>query len=61
MARVIAISLNPALDLSIQLNAVQPGEVNRSETSRMDALTIGTWRAATDSSSTPSPTSTGTA
>ncbi|MCX2522668.1 1-phosphofructokinase [Larsenimonas rhizosphaerae] len=41
MARVIAISLNPALDLSIQLDAVRPGEVNRSESSRMDAAGKG--------------------
>ena len=41
MARVLAISLNPALDLSIRLDALQPGEVNRARETRMDAAGKG--------------------
>ncbi|MCM5705397.1 1-phosphofructokinase [Larsenimonas salina] len=41
MARVVAVSLNPALDLSIGVEALALGEVNRSHTSRLDAAGKG--------------------
>ncbi|WP_224366135.1 1-phosphofructokinase [Hyalangium versicolor] len=37
MARVLTLTLNPALDLSIRLGALKPGEVNRTESTRLDA------------------------
>ncbi|WP_106477632.1 1-phosphofructokinase [Phytohalomonas tamaricis] len=41
MGRVLAISLNPALDLTIRLGALRLGEVNRSESTEMDAAGKG--------------------
>lgn len=32
MARILTLTLNPALDLTVRLTRLQPGEVNRSET-----------------------------
>ncbi|SES79877.1 1-phosphofructokinase [Stigmatella erecta] len=37
MARVLTLTLNPALDLAIRLGVLQPGEVNRAESTRLDA------------------------
>jgi 1-phosphofructokinase len=37
MARVLTLTLNPALDLAIRLGTLQPGEVNRAESTRLDA------------------------
>ncbi|GAB2795528.1 1-phosphofructokinase [Halomonas shantousis] len=41
MARVLTISLNPALDLAIRLPRLAPGEVNRTESTRLDAAGKG--------------------
>ncbi|WP_049621022.1 1-phosphofructokinase [Frateuria defendens] len=41
MARVVTYSLNPALDLAIQLDALHPGEVNRAGATRLDAAGKG--------------------
>jgi 1-phosphofructokinase len=41
MARVLTYSLNPALDLAIQLDALRPGEVNRAASTRLDAAGKG--------------------
>jgi 1-phosphofructokinase len=37
MARILTLTLNPALDLSIRVGALRLGEVNRTESTRMDA------------------------
>ncbi|MFL5350238.1 MAG: 1-phosphofructokinase [Hyalangium sp.] len=37
MARVLTLTLNPALDLSIRAGAIRLGEVNRTESTRLDA------------------------
>ncbi|SHF24345.1 1-phosphofructokinase [Modicisalibacter ilicicola DSM 19980] len=41
MARVLTLSLNPALDLAIHLEALALGEVNRTESTRLDAAGKG--------------------
>ena len=41
MARILTLTLNPALDLSIRLDAIRPGEVNRTESTRLDAAGKG--------------------
>jgi 1-phosphofructokinase len=37
MARILTLTLNPALDLSLRLESLRPGEVNRTESTRLDA------------------------
>ncbi|WP_224247179.1 1-phosphofructokinase [Hyalangium gracile] len=37
MARLLTLTLNPALDLSIRLGVLEPGKVNRTESTRLDA------------------------
>ena len=32
MAKILTLTLNPALDLTVRLACLEPGEVNRSET-----------------------------
>ncbi len=41
MARVLTVTLNPALDLTVQLSALRLGHVNRSESLRMHAAGKG--------------------
>ena len=41
MARILTVTLNPALDLSIRIDALRPGEVNRTEGTRLDAAGKG--------------------
>lgn len=41
MARILTLTLNPALDLSVRLDAIRPGEVNRTESTRLDAAGKG--------------------
>ncbi|ADO72310.1 1-phosphofructokinase [Stigmatella aurantiaca] len=41
MARILTLTLNPALDLAIRLGALQLGEVNRTESTRLDAAGKG--------------------
>jgi 1-phosphofructokinase len=41
MARILTLTLNPALDLSLRLEVLRPGEVNRTESTRLDAAGKG--------------------
>lgn len=41
MARILTITLNPALDLNVETSAVNLGSVNRSRTTRLDAAGKG--------------------
>lgn len=41
MARILTITLNPALDLNVETGTVNPGSVNRSRTTRLDAAGKG--------------------
>ncbi|WP_257456069.1 1-phosphofructokinase [Archangium lipolyticum] len=41
MARVLTLTLNPALDLAIRLGPIRLGEVNRTESTRLDAAGKG--------------------
>lgn len=41
MARILTLTLNPALDLAIRIGSVRLGEVNRTESTRMDAAGKG--------------------
>lgn len=41
MARILTLTLNPALDLAIRLGPIRLGEVNRTESTRLDAAGKG--------------------
>ncbi|QRN94213.1 1-phosphofructokinase [Archangium violaceum] len=41
MARILTLTLNPALDLAIRLGTIRLGEVNRTESTRLDAAGKG--------------------
>lgn len=41
MARILTLTLNPALDLAIRVGALRLGEVNRTESTRLDAAGKG--------------------
>jgi 1-phosphofructokinase len=41
MSRLLTLTLNPALDLAIRMGALRPGEVNRTQGTRLDAAGKG--------------------
>ena len=41
MARILTLTLNPALDLTVELSRLEPGQVNRSDTMHTHAAGKG--------------------